>query len=275
MKTCTKCNATQPEDRTSSCAICKSNSYFRKLGYDVEQICKTCGSITRVYSNQECGKCLKASGLKECNRCKEIKPDSYSFHVRKGLCKDCIGPLWNLSKKERARNQQLLREYGISLDGYRKMLEEQGGKCKICHKTPKVLVVDHSHSTGQIRGLLCHGCNIGIGNLKESAVILAAAAEYLKNEPTQKPELASNVASIAGQMTASITTELDLRGEIDRLREEIEDLESGLRHQRTGLSADLILALIAAFRRKLQEEESETNTKGVAWLDSLIPKVRI
>jgi len=88
---------------------------------------------------------------------------------------------------EKARN--LRAKFDLSLEDYDQMLEAQGGVCAICkdpetHKRNgklKALAVDHNHSTGKIRGLLCSDCNTGIGKLKDDHKVLLAAAEYLKH----------------------------------------------------------------------------------------------
>jgi len=67
------------------------------------------------------------------------------------------------------------------------MFESQKGVCAIC-KNPETHVrlgkltqlrVDHSHDTGQVRGLLCNSCNAGIGFLKDNPALLAASVQYL------------------------------------------------------------------------------------------------
>lgn len=68
----------------------------------------------------------------------------------------------------KVRERHLKSKYGITQADFDKMLEEQNGKCKIC-STPqeeaalKRLHVDHDHSTGEIRGLLCSRCNGALG----------------------------------------------------------------------------------------------------------------
>lgn len=57
---------------------------------------------------------------------------------------------------------------------------KQNNKCFICDEEAK-LVVDHDHSTGKVRGLLCSICNTGIGMFKDSTKNLEKAIEYLKN----------------------------------------------------------------------------------------------
>ena len=63
------------------------------------------------------------------------------------------------------------------------MLAEQEGCCAICGTEDPGkngrFNVDHNHDTGEIRGLLCYGCNVGIGHLRDNPSICLAAAEYL------------------------------------------------------------------------------------------------
>lgn len=77
----------------------------------------------------------------------------------------------------------LQRDYGVSVAEYDTMREKQGHKCAICgtHESDlkRALSVDHCHTTGVVRGLLCDSCNLGIGKLRDSAAMLRAAASYL------------------------------------------------------------------------------------------------
>jgi hypothetical protein len=75
---------------------------------------------------------------------------------------------------------RLRREYGITSVEYDRRLEEQDGVCAICKRDARgwTLAVDHSHQTGQIRGLLCPGCNRTLGYL-DNAAWLTAAKAYL------------------------------------------------------------------------------------------------
>jgi len=74
------------------------------------------------------------------------------------------------------RDRQYKVRYGISIEDYNRMLEEQSGKCKICSSEKggnknQCFAVDHCHTTGRVRGLLCIKCNARLGwfelNLKE------------------------------------------------------------------------------------------------------------
>lgn len=78
-----------------------------------------------------------------------------------------------------------IRSYGISVEQYNYLLEEQNKVCWICNKnnsSKKSLNIDHDHKTGQVRGLLCGKCNTALGLLQEDPHILLRAYEYL-NKP--------------------------------------------------------------------------------------------
>lgn len=80
--------------------------------------------------------------------------------------------------------------YKISIDDYNKLLKKQNNVCALCKETetlydPKIkkqraLAVDHCHTTGKIRGLLCRNCNVGLGCFKDNVDLLDKAKEYLK-----------------------------------------------------------------------------------------------
>lgn len=74
----------------------------------------------------------------------------------------------------------LKMNYGITLEEYNTKLNSQMGVCAICYKsTKRTLSVDHNHTTGKIRGLLCHNCNVALGLLKEDKNILNRMIDYL------------------------------------------------------------------------------------------------
>lgn len=82
-----------------------------------------------------------------------------------------------------ARNSALKAVYGITLDDYNKLFEKQNGRCAICSKTQeRTLHVDHCHSSGRVRGLLCQKCNMAIGLLHDSADLLKKAVKYLNKK---------------------------------------------------------------------------------------------
>lgn len=76
--------------------------------------------------------------------------------------------------------------YGLSLDQFREMESRQAGLCLACGRRPKSpLVIDHCHDTGEVRGLLCRGCNTALGLTAEDPKILRGLATYLEEKPWQ------------------------------------------------------------------------------------------
>ena len=76
-----------------------------------------------------------------------------------------------------------LAKYGIDRARYQLMFAEQKGVCKLCGKPEKKirkLAVDHCHTTGKVRGLLCMECNTGLGKFKDNTEVLARAIAYLE-----------------------------------------------------------------------------------------------
>lgn len=100
----------------------------------------------------------------------------------------------SLTNKEYKRDKEKTREaawkrcYGITRYDYNQMFEAQDGCCAIC-KTKKIgrghthFHVDHDHTSGVVRGLLCDKCNRGLGYFNDDWTVLERASEYLKKVP--------------------------------------------------------------------------------------------
>lgn len=92
---------------------------------------------------------------------------------------------WRKRPEVAARRKagHIRRCYGIHPEVYHEMVARQMGLCAICGEVPKTkqgLCVDHDHSTGHVRGLLCNNCNAGMGYLKDNEKVLESALSYLK-----------------------------------------------------------------------------------------------
>ncbi len=76
------------------------------------------------------------------------------------------------------------KAYGLTIEDLAEMLECQNSCCAICgNEFPygmNGLSIDHDHSTGMVRALLCVPCNLILGNAKESVQVLNSAIEYLE-----------------------------------------------------------------------------------------------
>lgn len=77
------------------------------------------------------------------------------------------------------------KNYGVEYETYLGMVAKQGGKCAICGAEPpknqhkKRLSIDHCHTTGEVRGLLCDPCNRGLGFFRDNQDNLKNAINYL------------------------------------------------------------------------------------------------
>jgi hypothetical protein len=125
----------------------------------------------------------------ECKKCSDDLPlDNFYFnkngkYKKQNVCKKCM----NIYDYRTDKNHKLKRAYGITLEQYEKLLSKQDGKCAICsidnngkyRNKPRAFAVDHCHTTGKIRGLLCSDCNTGIGLLKDNVNYLELAIKYL------------------------------------------------------------------------------------------------
>ena len=79
------------------------------------------------------------------------------------------------------------RMYGITLEQYHKLVEHQGGGCAICGRSNepdgRKLSIDHCHTSGNVRGVLCYACNKALGLFYDQTERLAKAIQYLNNPP--------------------------------------------------------------------------------------------
>jgi hypothetical protein len=94
----------------------------------------------------------------------------------------------DLVRKEKSRTYHrarwLMINFNMTVDKYMSMFEQQDGKCAICgierNGGKRNFCIDHDHKTGNVRGLLCHSCNVSVGLMKDSPYLLRKAAEYLE-----------------------------------------------------------------------------------------------
>lgn len=152
---------------------------------------------------------LQTLSLRTCTACLEAKPTSEYYKKKDGLqpvCKECRkadqtarrrrDPAAHKANMERwkannpeayalYRKRARLKRYGITPEQYDQLLTEQGGKCTICGAnecvTGREFAVDHCHTTGKIRGILCGPCNVGIGMLGEDLSRIEKAHSYLQS----------------------------------------------------------------------------------------------
>jgi len=134
--------------------------------------------------------------IKKCSKCREEKSsrdfsrDKNTPDGRRYVCKTCDYKRHKAYKEANRekfllsqRRAHLKHKYSITPEDYDKILEGQGGSCKICradNNLPrKYFTVDHCHETLKVRGLLCHRCNRALGIWKDDVSLLQSAIKYL------------------------------------------------------------------------------------------------
>lgn len=88
----------------------------------------------------------------------------------------------NPEKHKETYKRQNLKKYGLTPEGKTGLCEKQNNKCKICLNNflnSRDTHVDHDHTTGVIRGILCSSCNLLLGHAKDNKDILKSAIKYL------------------------------------------------------------------------------------------------
>ena len=142
--------------------------------------------------------------MKTCTTCKVEKPliDYYNskfYPDGKGYrCKSCDTiartAYEKRHKQKRLENQRRANrrfKYGLEDIDYFELVARQDCKCAICsiqleysnsnrHKA-NTLCIDHCHSTGKVRGLLCSNCNRALGLFKDNIDFIKSAIKYLEN----------------------------------------------------------------------------------------------
>lgn len=127
--------------------------------------------------------------MKVCTKCGLEQPEDNFYQIKKtgklhGSCKSCFKARAKESRQRlgyrHIKNNNLLNNYGITIEQFDQMMEDCNGQC-VCGRTTgrsgNALHVDHDHATGQVRGLLCNQCNRALG-LVENSEVLRKLADY-------------------------------------------------------------------------------------------------
>lgn len=126
---------------------------------------------------------------KVCARCGKDYPITYYYKKKSSLdgyerqCKACKNRQVAAAPSRKSKNRKFVWikwRYGITEQEWLALLDKQGGHCACCTQT-KDLVVDHCHTTGKVRGLLCPRCNHGLGHFLDNKQTLQNAITYLES----------------------------------------------------------------------------------------------
>ena len=111
-----------------------------------------------------------------------------------GLCVECKRETDRASNLKAGKKYRVKKEYGLTVEQVQKMSDMQEGKCAICSHvlgSTHQAQIDHCHTTGKVRGLLCINCNWMLGKSRDNPDLLRAAARYL--ERTKDNECLTNL----------------------------------------------------------------------------------
>jgi hypothetical protein len=150
------------------------------------------GQTTLLRGPTRCDACRAEVNRQKQARWREANPERAREIYQKSNDKRLADPEF----RRRKREAEVARNYGITPEKFRALEAAQGGLCAICQQPPRgkspgkvradeprrdaSLHVDHCHTSGRVRGLLCGNCNTMIGLAGEDSKVLLAAVEYLE-----------------------------------------------------------------------------------------------
>jgi Recombination endonuclease VII len=138
----------------------------------IMKCCRGCG-VEKALSEFSKHNGFKDGHNSKCKACKNAMANDHYQEYREEI----------LARQKPYKQQAwYIINYGITLDDYHQMLEQQDGGCAICGALPTLrrLDVDHCYKTGRVRGLLCWDCNVSIGRMKDDPDRLRSAVRYLE-----------------------------------------------------------------------------------------------
>jgi len=189
---------------TKRCADCREEKTRDRFGSYNSWYCKDCLSRrAREWRHRKRAEFLEAypkqiATSRICSICKQEKPvEEFYFNGkarnhRSSYCKPCSRKISRGREKtsiERLRYK--CKHMGTTPEWFKKKFQDQNGLCAICrqpedHPTKngsgimRSLAIDHNHSTGKVRGLLCCKCNQSLHRLEKFPGWAESAVEYLK-----------------------------------------------------------------------------------------------
>lgn len=188
-----------PCDDEKVCAFCnliKPHHQFYKSKFSTDGYCPRCRSCyTKTYranskqspANKKLTPELYPEGYKRCAKCREVKPLG-EFHSGKNISKVTRCKACSRTTANKNRQNNLRHGYGLTLEEYDTMFNQQEGVCACCGKPENrirrgqalPLFIDHCHATEAIRGLLCGNCNAALGLMREDPDRVKALLRYIE-----------------------------------------------------------------------------------------------
>lgn len=185
MKACSKCGAEKPlsefhKSRNGLRADCKecrrsANRAWHAANPEKASASNRAWRVANRERVREYGRAWReanAEHVRESGRAwRETNKDRIAANKRE----------YHAANRQQRRDANIRRRYGITPEEYDALEAAQAGRCGICGAaTEQRLAVDHDHTTGAIRGLLCARCNVGLGHFGDDPAVLLAAAAYIQ-----------------------------------------------------------------------------------------------
>jgi len=186
---CPKCRTSQ-----KPCAEC-GNEFSPSPKGKVSPLCEACRKRKQMKQSVQFNKkrTLDVNPIKPCVDCGGVVPLLQTKrYIRCESCMELHKKKFEVDRRAEQkandphfdRRRDLKRKYGMTLEDWDELFESQNRSCKICGTDSPggkgFWHVDHDHTTNEVRGILCNGCNTGLGHFKDSLENLKKAQEYLK-----------------------------------------------------------------------------------------------
>jgi Recombination endonuclease VII len=232
-KTCSVCGETKPlaefgrsargvGGRRSQCKQCNAaavkSRYVPRVHRPEQVVCPQCGQeftrirtvgALRIYCSRKCT--FAAGEERKLKRNADLGPRrcacgaEVTTRVGKPVCPSCRKDPRGTEQLRAKERRRTLARYGLSEEQWDHLVTVQNNRCAICKTTQpggkgESWHIDHDAATGVVRGLLCHNCNVGIGNLRHDPEIMMAAARYVaahRSDAAAMPGRSRRVVSFA------------------------------------------------------------------------------
>lgn len=143
--------------------------------------CEPCKKAASEYR-----KAQKARGLPEGDKRHGTTNGYFGWGCRCDLCKAAMSEYVRTPERRSSqRTRHLKATYGLTPEEWEVKWQSQNRACASCGVTPREderrFHVDHNHDTGEVRGILCQGCNVALGSLGEDPERIRALAAYIES----------------------------------------------------------------------------------------------
>lgn len=158
-----------------------------------ETPCSQCGASPTVAKSSRCRACMKVYNREYYLAHRAHIIESNTAYAKRRAATDPEFVAYQTKRRreyrqahaEAAESYRRKHIYGLTHDEYVAMFSAQKGRCAICREPHQKLHIDHDHATGQVRGLLCRGCNHMLGNARDDPDRLTQARLYLLQDRSE------------------------------------------------------------------------------------------